>query len=154
MSNSPAEGVDSGALLGYGSSFQVASADSPGQFHYLAEIFNITPPSSSVDQIDVTHMQSPGRRREFIAGLIDPGETSFEMNFIPGSESDEILFDILATPAGQSSSRTCRVIFPNGVHWEFTGVLMTYEPAVPTDDKMTATVTFRVSGDLTRVAAS
>ena len=32
----------------------------------------------------------------------------------------------------------------------FDANLMTYEPSVPTDDKMTATVTFRVTGVVTR----
>lgn len=140
----------SAAMLGYGSRFLIESQDSPNQFYDLGEVFNITPPSATVDQIDVTHMQSPDRRREFIDGLIDGGEVSFEMNYIPGSTADDTLNAILDTAVGLSRTRTCRIIYPNSVVHTFDANLMTYEPSVPTDDKMTATVTFRVTGVVTR----
>lgn len=141
---------DSEAMLGYGSRFLIESDNSPNQYVDLGEVFNITPPSSTVDQIDVTHMQSPGRRREFIDGLIDPGECSFEMNYIPGSTADVRLRGILDTPVGTSRKKTCRIIYPNNEVDTFDANLMSYEPTVPTDDKMTATVTFRVTGTVLR----
>lgn len=141
---------ESEAMLGYGSRFLIESENSPNEFDDLGEVFNITPPSETVDQVDVTHMQSPDRRREFIDGLIDGGECSFEMNYIPGSVADDRLNEILETPVGQSRRKTCRIIYPNSVVHTFSGNLMTYEKNVPTDDKMTATVTFRVTGTVTR----
>ena len=129
------------ASLGYGSVFAV-STDDGATYVDLAEVSNITPPSSTIDMIDATHMQSPKADREFIIGLNDPGEASFEMNFIPGSAAD---LKIQTVKAARARIK-CRITFPNGVTWTFSGLLMTYEPAVPTDDKMTATVTFKVSG--------
>src|SRR6185503_20859648 len=99
-----------------------------------------------LDQIDVTHMQSPNRNREFISGLNDPGECSFDMNFIPGATSDDRIFELMNLPTGSSRARNCRVSFPNGTTWSFSGELTGYEPTVPVDDKMTATDTFKVSG--------
>lgn len=142
--------IESSASLGYGSLFSIESQDSPGTFVELAEVMNITPPSSKVDQVDVTHMQSPYRRREFIDGLVDPGECSFEMNYVPGSASDLILLDIINTPVGETRRRTCRITYPNLVKDTFSANLQSYEPDVPTDDKMTATVTWRVTGSVTR----
>jgi hypothetical protein len=143
------------AMLGYGSRFLVASKDSP-DFTYIdmGEIFNITPPSSDVEQVDVTHNQSPDRRREFIDGLIGPGEVSFDMNYIPGSVSDLLLNEILDTPVGEVRKRTCRIIYPNSVIHQFEANLRGYEPSVPTDDKMTATVTWQVTGVVERGTVS
>lgn len=138
------------AMLGYGSIFQIQTENSPDTFVDLAEVTNITPPSADVDQIDVTHMQSPNRYREFIDGLIDGGECSFDMNFVPGSTSDDRLFELLSLPVGTIHRRNCRISFPNGVTWTFAATLTGYEPDVPTDDKMTATVSFKVSGSITR----
>lgn len=139
------------ALLGYGASFEISnSAQSPTSFVSLGEIFNITPPSAQIDQIDVTHMQSPGRRREFISGLIDGGECSFEMNYIPGSAGDLELNEILDIGVGLTRRRSCRIRYPNGVTHTFDAELQSYEPSVPTDDRMTATVTFKVTGAVTR----
>jgi len=140
------------AKLGYGSIFQIQNLSLV--YEDLGEVFNITPPSNTVDQVDVTHMTSPNRRREYIDGLIDPGECSFEMNYVPGSPSDIILLGILNTAPGTDRSRNCRIIYPNGIQDTFLANLSTYEPAVPTDDKMTAAVTFRVTGDVTRADAA
>ncbi len=141
--------VPSEALLGYGSRMLLEALDSPNEFYDLAEVYNITPPSATADQVDVTHMQSPDRRREFIAGLIDGGEASFEMNWIPGSDADEELNAILDAEADERR-RTWRIIYPNNVVHTFDADLTGYEPAVPTDDKMTATVTLKVTGVVTR----
>lgn len=129
------------AAIGYGSLFAV-STDNGATYVDLAEVNEITPPSSTFDMVDATHMQSPNSDREFIIGLNDPGEASFEMNFVPGSAADLKIQSIKAARARIK----CRITFPNGVTWTFSGLLMTYEPVVPTDDKMTASVTFKVSG--------
>jgi predicted secreted protein len=139
----------SNALLGYGSVFEIVSDSSPDLYVPLSEVKSITPPSADVDQVEVTHMQSPNRYREFISGLIDGGEASFEMNFIPGSTSDDRIFELLSLPVGQSRRRSCRISFPNGVTWTFDGEVTGYEPTVPFDDAMTATVTLKVTGGVT-----
>lgn len=133
--------AETAASIGYGSFFHI-SRDNEATWTELAEIFDITPPNDTVDEVDATHMQSPNRTREFIPGLIDPGEASFEMNFIPGSASDLLITEIKS--AGERVK--CRVTFPNGVTWKFSGWVSGYEAAVPTDDKMTASVTWRVTG--------
>jgi hypothetical protein len=67
----------SNALLGYGALVEVSTTgNSPDVLTPLDEVYTITPPTSTSDQIDVTHMQSPNRRRDFIAGLTDGGEFS------------------------------------------------------------------------------
>lgn len=140
----------SAALLGYGSVFEIQTENSPDQYVAFAEVISITPPSAEIDQVDVTHMSSPNRYREFIDGLIDGGEMSFDINFIPGNSDDDRIFELLALPTGVSHARNCRVSFPNGVTWTFSGVLTNYEPDVPVDDRMTATVTFKVNGAISR----
>lgn len=138
------------ASIGYGSKFALATAAAPTTFVDVAEVTDITPPSDKIDVIDATNMDSPNGTREFIIGLNDPGECSFEMNFIPGSAGDDQIQAIrdarLPVP--------CRITFPNDVTWSFTGILTGYEPAVPTEDKMMASVTFKVTGSyVTGVAA-
>lgn len=137
------------ASIGYGSFFHI-SQDSGSSWIEIAEVYDITPPSSTVDQIDATHMQSPNRNREFIAGLSDPGSASFEMNFVPGSASDLKIQEI----RGTGEQVLCRITFPNAVTWQFTGQIESYEPAIPTEDKMTASVSFKVSGSTVATPAA
>lgn len=134
------------ASIGYGSKFELWDGGvSPSVFVELGEITSITPPNEQTDIIDATHMASPDATREYIMGLTDPGETSFEMNFVPGSVSDELIRAVRATRA----AAPCRITFPNGVTWSFSGLVTGYEPTAPVDDKMTATVTMKVSSSVT-----
>jgi len=133
------------ASIGNGAQFQIESV-TPGTFTAISEVFDITPPNETADVIDVTNLQST--QREFILGLTDPGETSFEMNFVPGSASETLL---LAAKASRTSKQF-RIVFPNLYTWTFGGLVTGYEPSMPNDDKMTCTVTIKVTGSVTRAA--
>jgi predicted secreted protein len=109
----------------------------------LGEITNVSPPPMTRDILDATHMESPGGWREFIAGLKDGGEMSVDLNFVPGGATDETLRDMQT----EGEPRPLKVRFPNGVEWGFDAYCTGYEPAVPVDDKMTATATFKITGE-------
>jgi hypothetical protein len=141
--------MPTGAMIGYDSLMEI-STDGGSSWTPIGEVFNITPPSSSVDIIDATHMQSPNRDREFILGLNDPGEASFELNFIPGSATDSFLLGV----KGAYALVKCRITWPNAVLWTFDGLMTGYEAAAPNDDKMTATVTFKVTGSIVSTPAA
>lgn len=132
---------DTQARIGHGITLDLADIATPTVFTYIAEVFDITLPSDTTDTPDATHQQSPNRTREFIEGLTDPGELSFEMNLVPGSASDLYLI------AAKGQRKWARATFPNGVQVLFVGIRQAYEKAAPTDGKMTASVTFKVSGD-------
>jgi hypothetical protein len=132
---------ESQAMLGYGSVLELADIATPTVRQYIAEVSNFTLPSSSTDQVDVTHMQSPGKSREFIDGLTDNGEFGFEMNYVPGSQADQRMI------AAKGKRKRVYITFPNGVQVSFTGSRQSYEKSAATDDKMTASASFKVSGD-------
>lgn len=134
------------AALGYGSKFSITDTTvSPSVLVDIAEIFNITPPNFEADDVDVTHNQSPDSTRETIAGLKTPGDCSFEMNFVPGSTSDVLIRALL----NSGDQRTCVITFPNLETWTFLAAVKGYEVSMPTDDRMTATVSMQVSGSVT-----
>lgn len=133
------------ARIGYGSLFKIWNSSlSPAAYETMGEVTNITPPSKQKDQIDATHMQSPNRQREFIAGLTDPGEAGITVNFVPGSATDERLREL--DESGETVEM--QIVFPNSVTWTFEAFVSGYQPDVPVDDKMTAEVTFKVSGSI------
>lgn len=134
------------AAIGLGTTFELHNGGTPGALVGIAEVFDLTPPNEQAETIDVTHFGSAAR--EFIFGLTDYGECSFELNFVPGSASETA---ILAAKAGKAA-RQCVITFPNGWTWTFNGLVIGYEPAIPVDDKMTATVTIKVSGSVVREA--
>ena len=60
------------ADIGYGAIFKVGNGGSPTETFtdFGAEVTSITPPGYSRDALDATHMASPDRFREYIAGLM------------------------------------------------------------------------------------
>lgn len=134
------------AKIGYGSTYEIwdASLVTPA-FVEVAEVINITPGEAVADRVDATHMQSPGRRREYISGLIDNGEASFEINWVPGSATDELLRELFASGATVEH----RITFPGDVTLTFDASIIGFSKVIPIDDRMTATITIAVSGEET-----
>lgn len=130
------------AMIGLGITLEMQDLITPNDWFFIAEVFNLNPPSQVDDVVEATHYQSPNRRREYIPGLVESGEVSFDMNYVPGSDSDVLI------NAAQGVEKRLRITFPNGVSQVFNGVRQGYEKNAPIDDRMTATVTFRVTGDV------
>lgn len=135
------------AVIGYGTIIEVENAAGSGVFVELGEVTSITPPNDAVDQIEVTHMQSPNRTKEFIAGLSDPGEMSVEINHIPGSDTDE--FVIAWRTSGEK--RSTRIVYPNsGPTDTFPTFVLGYSPTLAVADKLSATLNLKVAGAVVR----
>lgn len=131
--------------IGYGSSVAVKRAAGGAVFVTLEGVREFSLPTSEVDEIDVTHMGSPNRQREYISGLRDNGEVSLEMLWAPSSATDTLLREILAT------GEACEIRFTveNGATdfvETYSGFCKGYERNTPYDDVKTATATFRISG--------
>lgn len=138
------------AAIGYGAEFWLEN--NSGTLVQLDEIVAVTPPNSQTADVEATHMKSPNRRREYIAGLIDDGEGTFEMNLMPGSTTD-LLIQQAQTEGDQ---RNYRIYIPDGAFgWRISGscIVKGYERKVPIDDRMMATLTIRFSGSADESAA-
>lgn len=130
------------AMIGHGTLFKVGDGATPEVFTTVAEVTKLKPPGLSRDTVDVTHMESTGGWREFIAGLKDGGEVSMEINFDPGGTTTDLLTDMFST----STVGNKKIVFPDNSEWAFKAILTGFEPDAPVDDKMTANVKFKVSG--------
>lgn len=140
-----------GAMIGYNSTFAIDDIPTSGGYVEIAEVSNLTPPGLNVAAVDATHNKSPNGFKEFIPGLIDPGDCKFNMNFIPGGGSDVKMQAVVLARKKVS----CRITWPNGWTWTFEGFATSYAPGAPTEDKMTAEVTFKVTaGYVTAPAAA
>jgi predicted secreted protein len=144
--------MSTNARIGYGTLFASGNGASPEVFTDLAEVTNITPPGWARDTVDATHQQSPGAHREFIAALADAGELSIDINYVPGGAAVASL-EAEKALTGSSAAKNRRITFPDGSYMTFVGILTAFEPDAPIDDKMAASLTFKVSGVPTFVQA-
>jgi hypothetical protein len=134
---------DSEAMIGYGSVFEMADEDTPTVFVALGEVTNVDPGDDTQARVEVTHYQSPGRTREYIPGMIEPGSATVEMNYVPGSDTDQAILGMVG------KKNVGRITLPNGVRKTFPIIRDTYATAIPIDDRMTATATFHRAGATT-----
>jgi predicted secreted protein len=114
----------------------------PEVFTAIANITNLTGPGLSRNTIDVTAHDSPDNHMEFIGGLVDPGEVSIDINYNPA------VHDTLIADLEDVDPRNYQVVFPDtaATTWGISAIMTGFEPSAPTDDKLAASLTFKVSG--------
>jgi predicted secreted protein len=135
------------ARSGFGTLLKMGDGGGPETFTTIAEVSNVTTPSFTRDTIDATHHTSPGGVREFIGSLVDPGEVTIDMNWIPSDPTQDQTTGLLKA-ALDGNTRNFRLVIPASpaVTWNFKGIVTGFSGATPMDDKMTASVTMKVSG--------
>jgi predicted secreted protein len=114
----------------------------------LAEVNTITGPSRTRDTIDVTSLDSLSGYREFIGGFRDGGEVSLDMNYSRAG------FDLLNTDFEASTSQTFVIVMPDTGNTEFSfeGWVTNISKTIPTDDKITMSVTIKIDGVITETS--
>lgn len=131
-------------MIGYGSTVRVGVGATP-TWTTLDLVGDIELPDEQVDEVEVTHQKSPGRRKQFIAGLTDGGSVGVPINYIPGNATDVLLKTLRA-----SREQVLLEITPSedGSPETYSAYLSGYSRAAPIGAKMTATATFRVSEEV------
>lgn len=106
---------------------------------FFAEILDVTPPNASLEAIQTSHMGTTVAHTFTPADLIDWGELNCQLAFDPAEDP----------PMGTVATFT--ITFPDDdtTTWQFSGFITGYEPSVPMEDRATADVTIKVSGDVT-----
>lgn len=131
------------AEIGYGVVMERGDGGSPESWTKIGEVTDPDFPTLSRDAVEATHTESTSRYREFISGLRDGGELSPTLHLDTGATA----YDDLITDYESDATVHYRVKSPDGNEaWDFQGLITNIEHDVPLDDRMTVTVTFKVSG--------
>lgn len=142
------------ARIGWGGEVQLGLDENVASLVELEEVRSCTLPSDEADEHEVTHLKSPGRRKEFISGLIDAGDMTVTLNYVPGGATDILL----TAAAAAGDTRAVRVIIPDqtGVAaWQHTttGFVKRYAPDnVEPNAPITATAIIRITGAKSQAA--
>ena len=129
----------SNAIAGVGTKFYRWSGSA---WVAIAEINSITGPSMTRDTIDVTSLDSIGGFREFIAGFRDAGTVTLAMNFTRDT------YEQMKADFESDTAQSYQIILPDSdqTSLEFLGLVTELPLTIPTDDKVTADVTIKLSG--------
>lgn len=140
------------ARIGWGGKLYLSSDNTEANLTELAEVRDVSFPQDEADEHEVTHLQSPGRRKEFIQGLIDGGEMTATLNYVPGGATDLLL----TAAKDDGTTRKIRIVIPDDTgtgtaDWNMvTSVFVKrYAPdTMEANAPITATAVFRVTGAL------
>ena len=132
---------ESGAFAGVGTTFGRGTSQE-GPFTPIAEINNISGPDKSRATMDTTSLDTLGGYKTFVGGFRDSGQVQLAMNFTRAGyelmnddfeDSDKVWYQI-ALPDDDDTKLT------------FQGLVVSLGSAVPLEDKVTASVTIKISG--------
>ncbi|MEN2748184.1 phage tail tube protein [Sphingomonas sp. T9W2] len=142
---------NSEAQIGWGTEFWLANA--AGVLTELDEVVEVPFAEEVADDVEVTHMKSPGRRKEYKTGLIEPGEGTLMVNYIPGSPTDLLL--AAAHQDGKVRAYKSVLLTEDGT-WEIEGFLIVKSRprAVPIGDRKTQSIAVRFTGATTEAAGA
>lgn len=132
----------SNAVAGVGTEFRRWSGTA---WEQIAEVNSISGPSMSRETIDVTSLDSSGGYREFITGFRDAGTLQLTMNFTSST---------LTTMKADFESATAQnyeIVLPDTstTTLEFEGLVTDLPMEISPDDKITLTVTIKITGQVT-----
>lgn len=129
-----------------------------GEFHFtnnsatlteLVEVVSFTLPNGETETLDATHLKSPNRRREKIAGFIDDGDLTVTFNYVPGGVTDLLIRQALT----EGDARAYMAVVPRATtDWEITGSAFISgddRGEIVGDGVMRREVTFTLVGDST-----
>jgi hypothetical protein len=137
------------AIIGHGSQVQRGNADGDpvtgvGEtFTTITEVTAFQPPQDEADEHEVTHFESPNRRKEFIAGMIDSGEATATVNYNPGAYESH---NLLAEDSESKDLHWWRFIAPGNIESiTFRAFVKGFTRNIGPNDPFTADVTWRVN---------
>lgn len=135
------------AQIGWGGKFFLQ--DAADAWIELAEVLETPFPEAETEDVEATHMKSANRRREFIAGLINDGTGDVVMNYVPGSVTDALCRTL--QNSGITTGYRVHLLQPDNSYYQIEGncIVKQYKRSSPIDDRRTATLTIRFTGDAT-----
>ena len=129
------------AVSGVGTKFQRWNGSA---YVSLAEVNSITGPSMTRAFIDVTSLDSTGGYREFITGFRDAGTISLKMNFTTAS------YAFIKEDFQKVAANAYKIVLSDPVlsTLEFEGLVTELPLSIPTDDKVSADCTIKITGEV------
>lgn len=124
----------------FGTQLLRGDGGTPEIFTAIANVTSISGPGLSRETIDVTAHDSPDGWMEFLGGLKDAGEVSADINYDPSKH------DTLVADFDDDEPRNYQLVFPDSTTWSIQAILTGFEPEAPYDDKLAASLTFKVTG--------
>jgi predicted secreted protein len=109
------------------------------------EVTNVSGPNTTRDTIDTTHMETATGWKTYLAGLKDGGDVSLDIQYTPSNSTHKAALADLV----DGSADTYNLVFSDASTVSFDAYVTAFSPTAPVDGKLTASLTFKVTGPIT-----
>jgi predicted secreted protein len=137
-------------IAAYGTLLKLGDGASPEVFTTIAEVVDIGGPALELDMIETTSHDSTAGWEEFVGGILRSGEVSLEINYDPAGATHDASTGLIADMVARTL-RNFELVFPDAgsTTWGFSAYVQKFEPGAPVAEKLSASVTLKVSGQPT-----
>jgi len=117
----------------------------------IAAISNISGPGLSLDTEDVTSHDSTGGWEEVVGTILRSGEVSIDIVYDPNAATHKNAAGGLLADLVSRTAQTYAITWPSSaaVSWTFSAYVTGFEPSASVDGALTATATFKITGQPT-----
>lgn len=117
----------------------------------IVQVQAISGPGLSLDTEDVTTHDSTGGWEEVVATILRSGEISLDIVYDPAAATHSATAGGLIADMVARTAQTYTLVFPDsgGTPWSFSAFVTGFEPSMPHDGALTATVTMKPTGQPT-----
>ncbi len=131
----------------YGTLLKIGDGGGPETFTTIAEVKDISGPSFERATIDATTHSSTGAWKEVVPGLLEPGEVSFEIGFLPTNATHSQTSGLVRDLKNRTK-RNFQLVFTDGgsTTWQFAAYVTGFTPKAPVDGLLGADVTLKLTG--------
>lgn len=113
----------------------------------VVQVRDISGPSLALDTEDVTTHDSTGGWEEHVGTILRSGEVSFEIEYDPVAATHAALLTTMTS----RTAAACTIVMPDAgaTTFSFSAFVTGFEPGMPHDGALTASVTLKPTGAVT-----
>jgi hypothetical protein len=132
----------SGAYLSFGTLLKIGDGGGPENFTTVAEVKDISGPAITADVVEVTNMSSPSAFKEKLATLLEAGEITFDINWMPEAVTHGVAAGLMRDLLARNK-RNFKLVFTNigNTTWTIPCYVTSLSPAASVAGVLTQSVT-------------
>ena len=137
----------SNAISSFGTLLKIGDGAGTEVFTTIAEVMDISGPSTTLNTAEVTSQTSANGYSEHIGTILNGGEVSFDINYGPTDGTHDESTGLISVMNARTLNNF-QLIFPDSgtTTWAFAGLVTGFEPSAPVDGALTASVSMLISG--------
>jgi predicted secreted protein len=137
----------SNATSSFGTLLKIGNGGTSETFATIAEVRDIKGPNLKLNTKEVTSHSSTDGWKEFIGTLLEGGEVTFQVNWLPADATHSYSAGLVKDLVGRTK-RNFQIVFPSAspTTWSFTALVTGFNPGALVDGELQGDVTLQVTG--------